>query len=353
MRNLTSRWFLFGLLMGWAATHATVFGQDTADKSEARPTTADKMRSGLDKKISFDYSGSSLTEALQQFRDKTGVAVRVDPMIWQNDGGLVLGAGGPANTQIQLKADNEKASDVLRKLANQQQLAYVILDGSVLITTPDDAAIRQMRLRVSVNVESVPLKKAVRELAKKHGVNVVLDPGLGSVSTEAEISLQVDNVAMETALRLLAEMAYLKSVRMGNAVYITSAEKAKKIQEEEQQQIDNPLNGNLPGTGPRGSVVGSDLRAVPMPAPFGPPAIAPAPTGGWSGPVAPPPVIEPNYPQVPLGSPKKAPTAPPVKPIESNPRTPQAPDNPPPPPPLPDVRRSATPPAAPTPPVAQ
>ena len=247
MRTMISRWFLFGLLLGWALTHATVFGQQSAGKTAS---ALEKLRASLDKNITFDYTGQSLTDVLNHFRDKTGVAINID------QAALMQGVPVPDGNvgQVTLKATNEKGSQVLRKLLNAHQLCYTLFEDSVLVTTEDMATMRQMRQRVSVDLEDVPFNKAVRNLAKNHGLNLVIDPKVMKQS-EAPVTLQLENAGIETAVRLLAELANLKAVRMGNAMFVTTEDKAKKIREEEQQQLDNPLNDNLP-VAPRNIRVG-------------------------------------------------------------------------------------------------
>src|SRR5262249_14106258 len=135
---------------------------------------------------------------------------------------------------------------------------------------------RQMKQHVSVNVEDMPLSKAVRELARNHGVNLVIDPAVNA-KAEAKVSLQLDDAGLETAVRLLSELASLKAVRMGNVLFVTSEEKAKKIRKEETQL--DPFNPNMPPI-PRIGIGGAfGGIAMPLPARVAPPAVAPAPGG--------------------------------------------------------------------------
>src|SRR5215813_10820554 len=48
MRTIISRWFMFGLLLGWALTHATVFGQTAKTGEEPKSALPiSKIRAGL------------------------------------------------------------------------------------------------------------------------------------------------------------------------------------------------------------------------------------------------------------------------------------------------------------------
>jgi hypothetical protein len=315
MRSLISRWFLFGLLIGWSLTHATVFGQPL---KEPEKPAMDKVRQALDKKITVDYTGQSLQEVINHLRDKSGVPITLDQQsIAMTGGGIVAIPGLDPNVgpmQYRVKATNEKTGVVLRKLLNQHQLNYLVLDDSVVVTTEEMATMRQMRQRVSVDVDDVPLKKAVRDLAKSAGINLVIDPKVMTQS-DTPVSIQLDNTGVETALRLLAEMANLKAVRMGNVMFITSEDKAKRILEEEKHQFDNPLNPNIPGLGPviRGGI---GLGGIAMPAP--PVGVAPAPgiPGVVPGIEVAPPQKVPDVPEKVVDPPKKGlpPTPPPPPP---------------------------------------
>jgi hypothetical protein len=296
MSKVITRWFLFGLLLGWAATQATVFGQ-TASSSpgvaqpvnpptqngKSTPSTPDKIRQGLDKVITMDYTGQSLNDVLNHFRDRTSLNITIDQMTI-----LSMGMNPDDNIgQIQVKATNEKAGQALRKFLNNYRLCYIIFEDSVLVTTEEMAVIRQLRQRVSVDLDEVPFKKAVRDLAKSHGINLVIDPKVAKQS-EAPVSLTLENAGIETTVRLLAELASLKAVRMGNVMFVTTEDKAKKIRDEEQHMFDNPLNPNVPPIigGGFGGGLGGIMRGI---APPGIPAIPMVipPDGGI--PVPPPP----------------------------------------------------------------
>ncbi|MSU79583.1 MAG: hypothetical protein EXS16_16025 [Gemmataceae bacterium] len=275
MKTSISRYFLFGLLLGWSLSHANVFGQATGTASSSAAvgggtgttttaTTAEKLRASLEKKVTLDFTGNSLNDAINHFRDKTGIAIHIDPMALGmigigdgNDGGIqpnIVQPGIPGvivqpnQGQFKLKSTDEKAGQVLRRMLNPYSLTYVIMQDALLVTTEEMAVLRQYRQRVSVDLEDVAMKKAVRDLAKNHGISLVIDPKVAKQS-DTLVSLQLDNASIETTLRLLAELAGLKAVRMGNVIFVTTDEKAKKIRDEEQHQFDNPLNPNNPGGG--------------------------------------------------------------------------------------------------------
>src|SRR5437764_923842 len=72
MQTILSRWLMFGLLIGWSLSHAAVFAQPV------KTGPADKIRQGLDKVISADYNGQSLSDAINHMREKSGLRINID-----------------------------------------------------------------------------------------------------------------------------------------------------------------------------------------------------------------------------------------------------------------------------------
>ena len=143
------------------------------------------------------------------------------------------------------------------------------------------AATKQYQCRVSVDIDEVQMRKAVRDLGKSHGINVVIDPKVKK-QAETPVSLQLENTSLETSLRLLAEMASLKAVRMGNVMFVTSEEKAKVIRDEESHQPDTPLYGGPAPVNGVGGVMPVGAIQVQPPGGFLPPpgGVPPLPFGG-------------------------------------------------------------------------
>jgi hypothetical protein len=333
---------MFALLIGWAMSHATVFGQPAKTASPL-----EKVRAALDKNITLDFTGQNLTDVLNHFKEKTGIAINIDQMALMNagvdmgnDGGFVPGGpgGGPGfpMQQIQVKAKDEKAGAVLRKLLSKHQLTYILFEDSVLVTTEDAGLVRQMRQRVSVDVDDAPFNKTVTALAKNHGINLIIDPKVAK-QAESNVSLQLESTGIETAVRLLAELANLKAVRMGNVLFVTTEEKATKIRKEEQNQFDNPFNPNIPQTMPLRFGIGGGFGGI-VPAQ---PRVAPAlPIPGGVAPGVPPIEIVPPEKVVPDPAVPKNGNATPAAPPRPNP---PAVDRPP--VPAPAVGRPTDPPA--------
>jgi hypothetical protein len=291
MRSIPHRVILPALVLAWALSHAAVFGGDPKDEKSAKGdrnlTPVERIRQTLDQPITLDFSGQSLEEALQHLREKTNLEFNLDQVALAVMGININDNGGQP---VMLKSTGGKLSTALRKLLSSHQLTYVVFEDSILITTNELATHRQLRQRISLDVNDVPLAKALRELARNYAFNLVIDPKVGKQS-QASVSLSLDGAGLETSVRLLAEMAGLKAVRMDNVLFVTTEERAEKIRKEEKDMVPNPLDDPnvIPGL-PKAALGGVlNLGGVPLlrvvPAPAAGNAVPPPNAG-----VEPPPV---------------------------------------------------------------
>lgn len=284
MRPSPHRWVLPCLVAAWALSHATVFGDGPAP-----------VRQALDRKITLDYSGQTLLEALQHLRQKTGLELSLDQTAALNASANLEAATGQP---VLLKSDGGTVGQALRKLLAEHQLTFIVYEGTVLITSPEMAAYRLLRQHVDVDAEQAPARKVMRDLAGRHGVNLVIDPRTAKLADSA-VSLHLEGATLETALRVVAELAGLKAVQMDNVVFVTSEERAEKIRKEEKEL--NVLQtlaagqalaaGMMPG-GPNLGIIGGGAGPGVAPGPLG---IIPIPARGGlqpADPIAPPPAFE-------------------------------------------------------------
>ncbi|MBX9677847.1 MAG: hypothetical protein K2X38_03710 [Gemmataceae bacterium] len=282
------RFLALAFVLGWSLSHSSVFGQTEAGKEASKSTaTAEKVRKTLDQVLLLDYEGQSLEEALRHLKEKTQIHFMVDHFALQNMGIPI----GEVPMQVSLKGNGIKVRQSLQRMLNPYGLTYVILDDGVLVTTEDFGIQRQMRQRTVVDVKDAPLHKALRDLAKQTGVNLVIDPRVMK-QAQANVTLEVEDATIETAMRLLAELGDLKAVRMGNVLFVTNDARAEKIRREENPQQNLPgvavqeLMRNAAG-GMGGAAIGGFGGAGVAPA--APPAIAPAPPEKE----LPPPMVDP------------------------------------------------------------
>jgi hypothetical protein len=87
---------------------------------------------------------------------------------------------------------------------------------------------------IQADFEKKPLDEALKELAAMSGYNIVVD-GRGSDKAKIEVTATLINVPLDTAVRMLADMADLKPVLLDKVLYVTSKENAAKLQAERDQ----------------------------------------------------------------------------------------------------------------------
>jgi hypothetical protein len=224
-------WFL-ALLMVWALSHASVFGGQ-AEPADKEPTAAERIRKQLDQPMTLDFSGNTLGDMVQHLKEKTRINFILDMLALQQLG-LATEENRPGLPMIvHLKSDRYgKLRSAIQRTLNAYNLTLVILEDTVLITSEDLGISRQMRQHISVNLTGAPLGAALKDIARGAALNLIIDPRVGR-DADAKITLQLDDATLETAVRLLAEMGNLKSVRMGNVIFITNEARAEKLRREE------------------------------------------------------------------------------------------------------------------------
>jgi hypothetical protein len=226
---------------------------------------AEKIRKALDQTMSVDLQGHTLTAAIEVLRHQSKVNIVLDAA-------AILQTGlAPDEVPVNLKLDKVRLRTVLKALLSQFGLTWVIDEDILLLTTEETAIHRQVRQRVDVNADQVPLEKALQQLARQTATNLVIDPRQAAKGKEP-VTLRLDDVPLEVAVRLLAELAGLRSVRQANVLFVTSKEVAAALRKEEDATqnlnphgliIDGGLGGAFPG--------------FPPPPPANLPALDPAP----------------------------------------------------------------------------
>src|SRR5206468_617092 len=102
------------------------------------------------------------------------------------------------------------------------------IGDTVIVTTEDMAMLRQVRQRVNLDLTKVELAAALKQLARETATNLILDSRTEKEAKQP-VSIQLEDVPLETAVRLMAEMAGLKPVRVGNVLFVTKKETANEL----------------------------------------------------------------------------------------------------------------------------
>ncbi len=280
MRILTAAVALAWTLSAAALPAAPVSAEPKKDKTA---TPAEKIRQALDKPVTLELTGQPLTAAIQQISEAIGVPLVLDTFTIQQMG------FEPTQMQIHFKGKDVKAKSALRSVLGQFNLGYAIVGENVVVTTDEMAMYRQMRQRVNIDYESAEFATAIRQLARETGTNLIID-ARSIKEAKGAVTLQLEDVPLETAVRLMSEMVGLKPVRVGNVMFICSKAAAADLKTDPDLVPPPPVpNQRLTYDG------GLGIPANPL-APAPPPLVAPpvtvpvpAPPPTNTAPVVPPP----------------------------------------------------------------
>ncbi len=109
-------------------------------------------------------------------------------------------------------------------------------------------------------IEELTLDKALRQLAQASGATVILDPhAITDDVTNMKIAVRFANVPVDTAVRVLANMADLQMVQLDNILYVTIPARAAQLQAEQKRAavgelLPPPQSPQQSGKAPSGSM---------------------------------------------------------------------------------------------------
>jgi len=166
----------------------------------ARVATADGVRKALDQTTTLEFSDVPLQTVLTQIGDNAKVNVVLDKVSAMQTG------QDPAEMHVTVRLKDVKLKAGLRSMLAQYNLSYVVLGDTLLVTTEEVGTTRLLRQPVDVDVSGEPLADSLKRIAQTTGTNLVVDPRQAKAAQSA-VTLKLDEVPMETAVRLLAELA--------------------------------------------------------------------------------------------------------------------------------------------------
>ncbi len=148
----------------------------------------------------------------------------------------------PAMRQVRL-------GEVLRKVLDRVPVPsgamYVIRQDGVEVTTAN--AVRSefwgpnyqgpYLPLIHATFDRRPLDEALAELAAESGWNVVLDTNGTGEKGRTAVTARLFNVPLDTAVRLLADMAGLKSFAVDNVLYVTTPATAADMEKREKERM--------------------------------------------------------------------------------------------------------------------
>jgi hypothetical protein len=128
---------------------------------------------------------------------------------------------------------------ILRRVPVESGATYLIRRDVLEITTTDalrkeffpDRPAGPLLPLVTIKLDKTPLESALKSL--RYWGNVVLDSRAEKVA-QTPVTADVENVPLDTAVRMLANMAGLKVVPLENALYVTSPDSAEEMLQEQE-----------------------------------------------------------------------------------------------------------------------
>jgi hypothetical protein len=270
--RISRRHGLAALALGLALAAAPAAPVPTAkDDNKAAETPAEKVKKALDRNIAnLEIENQQFALAFDQLHEETKINFVLD-----RAGLAQMGIDVDNGMPVKAKLQNVKVKTVLRNILNQYGLSYAIIGDSVLVSTDEMAIYRQLKQRVSLDLDRVPMDKALKGLARETATNLLVD-NRAQKEAQTPVTLQVDEVPLETAVRLIGEAAGLKAVRLGNVVLMTTRVHATELRSEPELAPVPRVPGmpDGPGTGPGIGPIAPP--GVPAPGPLPPPPGVPA-----------------------------------------------------------------------------
>jgi len=250
------------LIAGFAAS--AMAAPVPAPKGEGEPLVT-KARAALNVRVTIKAENKSLTEVIDLFKEYAKTEIVLDTAAVQ-----MMGMD-PSTPAITFDAKDIPLKEALGKAFAASNLRYGVTASGLVISTDEGITIRQLRQRVSLDAEGKLFGDAIKSLMNESGANVVIDPRIAKKLADDKLTLKLDDVPLETAVRLAAEVAGYSVVRMSNVLFITSEARAEKMRPDADKPV-GPTPGNpfFPGEG--GVIGGGGAVPQAVPAPPAPPA---------------------------------------------------------------------------------
>jgi hypothetical protein len=245
-----------------------------AEKAAAA-ISADKIRKELDRVITVEFDQQPLRLAINQLHEQTRVNFVLDQVT------LAQMNVDPDAVNVTLRLKDVKLRSVLRTLLSHYNLSYAVVEDTVFISSEEMAMARQLRQHVNVDLDKVEFARALSQLARETATNLVMDPRVGK-EAQVPVTLQLEDVPLDTAVRLMALTIDLEAVRVGNVLFVTNKANARKMKEDP-DLVPTAQPGNPE------AIPGATLR---------PPGVVPAPPAPGAGavpagvPIAAPKVVD-------------------------------------------------------------
>jgi hypothetical protein len=259
MRRVPACWqvLVAVVVLAWAVAPSPLPAAPAAPEKAVSPI--DKLHTALDKTITLKIERQPLSVAVDMLREKSKINFVLDSLTIQQMLGFTPDQP-PSPVEANLK--DVKVRTALRTILSPYSLSFACIGDTVVITTEDMAMLRQMRQRVNLDLSKVEFAAALKSLSRDTATNLILDTRVEK-EAKAPVSIQLEDVPLETAVRLLAEMAGLKPVRVGNVLFVTKKETANEMRAD--PDLQQPNQPGQPGIAVPGGFAPGGLAPNPPP----------------------------------------------------------------------------------------
>lgn len=243
-------------LMSWAAP-----------EEKKKPTS---MIQKLNQRVDFpgiDDARATLSDVLEQVVSKLyGVSIEINEQAFKMDGLMEVGRTEVAQPTAIPPMKNVRLDRALHRILQRipapSGATYYVHNDHIEITTGTFQRVvvwggaygGPYLPLVNTVLDKRPLEDAVRELADLSGFNIVVDTRTGA-KAKTPVSARFLNTPLDTALRLLADMAELRSVHVDNVLYVTTEDNAAALESrlEKEKANDKKENEDRPEGLPAGT----------------------------------------------------------------------------------------------------
>jgi hypothetical protein len=197
----------------------------------------------LNQRVNFDGiddARATLNDALEKLNKLYGVSFEIDERAFKVDGLMDVGRTEIAQPTPIPAMKNVRLERILRTILRRvpaPSFATFYVRGDYIEITTGSFQSRAIwgayggphLPLVNTVLEKAPLEDAVHELADLTDFNIVVDARAGD-KAKAAVSARFLNTPLDTALRLLTDMADLRSVHIDNVFYVTTKENAAALE---------------------------------------------------------------------------------------------------------------------------
>jgi hypothetical protein len=251
------------VVVGWCLAGAV---PDTGSKDKT-PSSPQQVQVKLSKTVTTPAveRNTPLHQALKTFGEKFEVEVVIDAKAFLND----LGVEDPREQSVELPAlTGVSVRAALTKLAEQVN-GVVVQEGSTVWLVPVTRRGRALSQRIEVDFEDKPVEAALKDLAARSGVNIVLDKNRAKEALKNTVTVKLAGATLENAVIIVADLAGLDAVAIDEVLYVTTEKNGERLRKVVPGLRQDPLVPEVHwrnGVGPGGVV-----PVPPMAAPLLPP----------------------------------------------------------------------------------